>query len=195
MPVDEINSLRELRQIVREDWSRNDQSWFRPGCQALAVYRFGVWRRSVSSRIPRAILDLTYRVLNVLVRNTYGIELYHTTRIGRRLRIAHQSGIIIHPDAVLGDDCMIRQGVSIGRASNRGGGIRSLAPIIGDGVDIGAGAAVLGGITVGDFAVIGPNAVVVTNVPAGAIVSAPPSKIIARPPRRKSDQVIAEPGA
>jgi len=192
MPVDHINSFRELRQIVREDWTRNGHSWFRPGCQALVVYRFGVWRRSVSSRIPRAILDLAYKILHILVRNSYGIEIYDTTRIGRRLRIAHQSGIIVHPDAILGDDCMIRQGVSIGRASNRGAGIRSQAPIIGDGVDIGAGAVVIGGITVGDFAVIGPNAVVMTNVPAGTIVGAPPCKIIPRPPKRKSDQAISE---
>jgi serine O-acetyltransferase len=191
MPVDEISSLQELRDILREDFVRNGHSWFRPGCQALVVHRFGVWRQSVSSRLPRASLDLTYKILNILVRNTTGIELYDTTKIGRRLRIAHQSGIIVHPEAVLGDDCMIRQGVSIGRASNRGGGVRSKAPVIGNGVDIGAGAVLVGGITVGDFAVIGPNAIVVTDVPAGAIVSAPPAKIIPPPPRRKESEVVA----
>jgi serine O-acetyltransferase len=122
-----------------------------------------------------------------VARNVYGIELSDRTRIGRRLRIAHQNGIVIHGQAVIGDDCVIRQGVTLGA---RGGGRGSRtgkvpgAPHLGDRVEIGVGAVLAGPIRIGDDVVIGPNAVVMTHVPAGAIVSAPPARVIGQPPRR-----------
>jgi serine O-acetyltransferase len=112
------------------------------------------------------------------IRNHYGIELPRTTIIGRRLRIGHQAGIVIHPRAEIGDDCLIRQNVTIGAASDE----RTWeAPKLENGVQIGCGAAILGQITIGEGARVGPNAVVMTNIPAGATVCAPPSRIIQLP--------------
>ena len=177
-----IAGLGELLALVREDWRANG-GFARPGFQALAVHRFGVWKHALEPKLLRMPFTLVYRVLNVLVRNVYGIEISVSTRIGRRVLIAHQHGIILHPNAVIGDQCIIRQGVSIGHA--RGSQIPPPpAPKLGERVEVGAGAVLVGDITIGDDARIGPNAVVMTNVPAGAIVSAPPARIMAPPPRR-----------
>jgi serine O-acetyltransferase len=181
-----IKSFREMIALVLEDRTVNDGSWLRPGCQAMAVYRFGAWRLGIRRRLLRAPLTVIYKALHVWVRNFYGIEIHASARFGRRLRIAHQSGIVVHELAVIGDDCLIRQGVSIGRASNHGGGVRSRAPVLGNRVEVGAGAVLIGGITIGDDVVIGPNAVVMSNVPAGSIVASPPARIMARPPRQKN---------
>lgn len=147
------------------------------------MYRFGVWREGIQTAALRLPFSLLYHVLRRCIRNFYGIEMYSTARIGRRLRIAHQSGIVLHEEAVLGDDCLIRQGVSIGRASNHGEGVRAKAPVLGSRVEVGANAVIVGGITIGDDVVIGPNTVVMTNVPSDSIVASPPARVIPRPPR------------
>jgi serine O-acetyltransferase len=113
------------------------------------------------------------------VRNHYGIELSETTIVGRRFKISHQNGIVIHPKAVFGDDCEVRQNVTIGESGrpDRYGE----APRFGNRVKIGAGAAVIGKIVIGDDVTIGPNATVMTNIPAGTIVCAPPPRLIKLP--------------
>jgi serine O-acetyltransferase len=182
-PQPSIRSFRELRDHVRGDYAANKRDFWSPGFQALAIYRFGVWGKGLRARPARVAVRVIHRFLNFFIRNFYGIELYPLTYVGHRLAIIHQHGIIIHPKAVIGDDCLIRQGVSIGAAKPGGQGIRP--PVIGNRVEIGAGAALVGQIVVGDDVVIGPNAVVMTNVPAGSIVAAPQARILTPPPRRK----------
>lgn len=84
----------------------------------------------------------------------------------------HPNGIVIHPDASIGVNCLVFQQVTIG-AGNRPG-----LPRIGGHVDIGAGAKILGGVVVGDHARIGANAVVVDDVPTGATAVGIPARII-----------------
>jgi serine O-acetyltransferase len=105
-------------------------------------------------------------------RNHYGIELPASAVLGRRVVIAHQNGIVIHPNAVIGDDCVIRHNVTIGAINFD---LIDHAPKLGRGVHVGCGAVIMGPISIGDGARIGPNAVVITDVPAGAsvFVSAP----------------------
>ena len=91
--------------------------------------------------------------------------------IGGGLLMPHPNGIVIHPAAVIGPNCLIFQQVTIG---SRGDG----APIIGGHVDIGAGAKVLGKISIGDNAIIGANAVVLIDVPAGATAVGVPATIV-----------------
>jgi serine O-acetyltransferase len=128
--------------------------------------------------VLRLPLTLVHRPAFWFVRNCCGIELPHTARVGRRFLIGHQSGIVIHHNAVIGDDCLVRQNVTIGAgtASNA-----DRAPRLGNGVEIGAGAAIIGPVTIGDHVRIGPNAVVTMNVPAGSIVVAPPPRVIVPP--------------
>jgi serine O-acetyltransferase len=108
-------------------------------------------------------------------RNHYGIELPYSVKIGRRVIIEHQGAIVIHGNSVIGDDCYIRQGVTLG---NRYMDRPLEAPILGNGVNVGAGAKILGRVRIGDHATIGANAVVLRDVPAGATVVGIPARIV-----------------
>ena len=180
-------SFREFRRAVREDLAANRRSrmkWtaFTPGFQALFAYRLGVWCNGLRPALLRAPLRLVAGFFSFFVRNFYGIELYPTASIGRRFQIVHQHGIVIHKLAVIGDDCLVRHGVTIGAAGASDDGV--LPPRLGDRVQVGAGAVLAGPITIGSDVRIGPNCVVMTNVPAGSMVTAPPSRIMTPPPRR-----------
>ena len=175
-----------LWQQIREDWMVHEKDWTRPGFRAVAVARFGVWRMKVQSKLLRAPLSILYRSLFRHVRNVYGIELPYTVELGRRVIIEHQGAIVIHGYSKIGDDCMIRQGVTIG---NRYLDRPLEAPKLGKRVNIGAGAKILGDVTIGDDVCIGANAVVLSDVPAGATVVGIPAKII---PSKNSDlQTVA----
>lgn len=164
-----------LWQLIQEDWISHGRDWTRPGFRAVAVYRFGVWRMTVQPKILRAPLSILYRMLFRKVRNTYGIELPYSARLGRRVVFEHQGDIVIHGDCVIGDDCIIRQGVTMG--------LRHLdrlfdAPMLGDRVNVGAGAKLFGKIAIGNDVNIGANAVVLSDVPAGATVVGVPAKVV-----------------
>ncbi len=169
------SSTRDLLDQIREDWLYNGEEWTRAGFRALAMYRFGVWRMTVKSRLLRAPLSVLYRFLHRWVRNHYGIELHYTAKVGERVVIAHQGGIVIHEFAEIGNECVIRQGVTLGAAGQY---LDREAPKLGRGVTLGAGAVVMGNVKIGDGAKIGPNAVVMTDVPAGALAVAPPARVI-----------------
>ena len=159
---------------LHEDWVCHGRDWTKPGFRTVAVYRFGVWRMGVRSKLLRAPLSLAYRMLYRRCRNLYGIELPYSVQVGRRLIIEHQGGIVIHGNTVLGDDCLVRQNCTLG--------IRNLqalddAPILGNGVQLGAGATILGKVRLGDGATVGANAVVLTDVPAGALAIGVPARI------------------
>ena len=105
----------------------------------------------------------------------YGIELCRGTKVGEGLYIGHFGGIIISPGVVIGRNCNISQGVTIGIS---GRGEKRGIPVIGDGVYIGSGAKVIGKIHVGNNVAIGANAVVIKDVPDNAVVGGVPAKII-----------------
>lgn len=172
-----IFSLRELWSLIREDYATNDRSFFRPGFQALAIYRFGVWKNGLENPLLRVPCTILYRLLFFLASNVYGIELPIYTRIGRRLFIAHQHGIVLHPTAVIGDDCVIRQGVTLGQKHHTPGRRPPPTPRLGNRVHVGVNAVLLGDIAIGDDVVIGANAVVTTDVPAGSIVTVGPMNV------------------
>ena len=160
---------------IREDHRAHGRDWTRPGFRAVAVHRFGTWRMGVQSKVLRAPLSLLYRWAFRHCRNVYGIELPYTVALGRRVIVEHQGGIVVHGATVIGDDCIIRQNCTLG--------IRSLdaldaAPILGRRVNVGAGAAILGRVTIGDDAAIGANAVVLADVPAGALAAGVPARIL-----------------
>ena len=160
---------------IKEDWIAHDRDWTRPGFRAVAVYRFGVWRMTVRPRLLRLPLSLLYRSLYRHCRNHYGIELPYTAKLGRRVVIEHQSGIIVHGSCEIGDDCILRQGVTLGNKSPQ---CPQDAPKLGRRVNVGAGAKILGLITVGDGAIVGANAVVVHDVPEGATAVGIPAQVV-----------------
>ena len=174
MTSENNDNLGFLAQI-KEDWIAHGKDWTKPGFRAVAVHRFGVWRMSIEPKILRAPLSILYRMLFRKVRNTYGIELPYSTKLGRRVVIEHQSCIVIHGDAVIGNDCIIRQGVTIG---NRYLDRPLEAPKLGNKVNVGAGAKLFGKIEIGDGVNVGANAVVLKDVPANKTVVGIPAKII-----------------
>ncbi|TNJ37009.1 serine O-acetyltransferase [Prosthecochloris vibrioformis] len=101
-----------------------------------------------------------------------GADIPINSQIGGGLMIPHPNGIVIHPEAVIGSNCLIMQQVTIGTAGNGTG-----TPIIEDNVDIGAGAKILGGIRIGSHARIGANAVVLKDVPEGTTAVGIPAEI------------------
>lgn len=162
-------------QVIRNDWLANSNSINCAGFRVLLVFRFGRWRMSIKPRILRIPFSFLYKQMEKHVRFKYGIELPYTVRLGDHVTFEHQHGIVIHGNAVIGDYCVIRHGVTIG--------IRSLekqfdAPIIGSYVNIGAGAKILGGVTIGNHAVIGANAVVTTDIPENAVAVGIPARVI-----------------
>ena len=117
---------------------------------------------------------LAYRLV---VDWVLGIELPPSVEAGPGLRIWHGTGLVVHANVRLGSDVTLRHNTTLGA---RGEEIDAPAPILGDRVNVGAGAIILGDHKIGDDAVIGAGSVVVDDVPAGATVVGNPARILAR---------------
>jgi serine O-acetyltransferase len=161
---------------IREDWQTYQRDIKRQGFWVMLVYRFGQWRYTIKTRWIRLPFSLLYKVLFVFIQIVTGVELPCETKIGRRFTIEHFGDIIVSGDAAFGDDVIIRNGVTVGL---RHTGIRG-SPTIGNRVDIGAGAKILGPIRVGDDVAIGANAVVIHDVPSNSIAVGVPARILPR---------------
>ena len=140
-----------------------------PGVHALWAHRVchRMWHASPLLRLPA-------RLLSQLVRGLTGVEIHPAAVLGRRLFIDHGMGVVVGETAVVGNDVVMFHGTTLGGRSMTKG---KRHPTIGDRVVIGAGAKVLGPITVGDDAQIGANAVVVHDVPDGAVSVGVPGRV------------------
>ncbi len=158
---------------LRADLKTYEGDWAKQGFWVMIVYRFGRWRYTIGNRFIRKPFSLLYKILYKLIQIITGIEFPCEVEIGRNFRIDHFSDIIVSGYARFGDNCIIRNGVTVG--------LRQLdhvaAPKIGNNVNIGAGAKVLGDITIGDDVDIGANAVVIQDVPSHSIAVGIPAKI------------------
>ncbi|QFY88925.1 serine O-acetyltransferase [Magnetovirga frankeli] len=141
-----------------------------PGLHALIAYR-------LAHRLWLGKWFWLARMLSHLTRWFTGIEIHPGAQIGRRLFIDHGMGVVIGETAVIGDDCTLYHGVTLGGTSWEKG---KRHPTLGRDVVVGAGAKVLGPIEIGDGVRIGSNAVVVKAVPANATVVGVPGRLIQR---------------
>ncbi len=162
-----------LFQLIHEDWVSHRKDWTLPGFRAVAICRFGQWRQRFKNRAVRAPFSLLYRALYRRARTVYGIELPFTVELGRRVIIEHQGAIVIHGECKIGDDCVIRQGVTLGV---KGVKTPNDAPVLGSRVDIGAGAKIVGNISLGDDVIVGANSVVTKDVPNSVTVVGIPAR-------------------
>ncbi|MBS1799371.1 MAG: serine acetyltransferase [Acidobacteria bacterium] len=169
---------------IREDWRTHNSQWSRHGFWVLLIYRFGRWRYGIQSRPLRLPFSCLYKFLKFFSEMLLGTELPCEAIIGKRFVIEHIGGIVVSGDAVFGDDCVMRNGVTVGL---RNRGVRG-SPRVGNRVDIGAGAKLLGPIVVGDDVAIGANAVVISDVPPNSIAVGIPARVI---PRKVSEPVGA----
>jgi serine O-acetyltransferase len=140
-----------------------------PGVHAVIVLRFGQWTAGLPwlLRLP---LGAVYAILNELIMIVWGIAVPRRARIGGGLYIGHFGGIILNGQTVIGRNCTLSQGVTIG---DNGG-----SPVVGDDVYIGPGAKVFGPIRVGNNVKIGANAVIHADLPDDAVAAAPPFVIV-----------------
>jgi serine O-acetyltransferase len=155
------------------DWSREKpRQFWDPGRKLLRCVRdYQAWqqRRGPIAALSKKTTVLRHRFWSVVT----GAEIPLTCNIGGGLLIPHPNGIVIHPDAMIGVNCLIFQQVTIGTRDTRG------LPTIGGHVDIGAGAKILGAVVIGDHAKIGANVVVIEDVAQGG--TAVGSRMLSRP--------------
>lgn len=142
-----------------------------PGLHAIVIHR-------LAHRLWAAKWQWLGRFVSHLGRTLTGIEIHPGAILGRRVFIDHGCGVVIGETAVVGDDCTIYQGVTLGGTRLYKGQKRH--PTLERGVVVGAGAKILGGFTVGEGARVGSNAVVVKPVPAGATAVGNPARLIRR---------------
>lgn len=171
--------VRGLLEVIKEDISVNG-SLLTPGTQMLVHLRLGQWalapQRSVLSRTVGNVL---YRLGYFYVRNVIGFEIPRTVGMGRRVKFVHQHGVTVHPLAEIGDDCLVRHNVTIGLRGDPSDGHRQFPPPrVGKKVQFGVGSTILGGVRIGDGAVLGAHALVATDVPEKASVVAPSARIL-----------------
>lgn len=148
-----------------------------PGLHALMFHR-------LSHKLWNLGLKWLARITSNLARLLTGIEIHPGAVIGRRFFIDHGMGVVIGETAIIGDDCTLYHGVTLGGTSWEKG---KRHPTLKNNVVVGAGAKVLGPIEVGEGARIGSNAVVVKDVPDGATVVGVPGKLITPRPQEKPD--------
>lgn len=158
---------------LRQDLRAYKGNWAAQGFWVMIVYRFGRWRYGLRPAILRKPFSLLYKVLYKAVQIVTGIEFPCEVQVGRNFVIDHFGGIVVSGYAKFGDNCRIRNGVVVGLARVSD----PCAPQIGNDVDIGAGAKVLGRIVVGDNVVIGANAVVISDVPDDSVAVGVPARI------------------
>jgi serine O-acetyltransferase len=161
--------IADLRRYPPRPFLKEQSVW------AITVYRFGHRTLKMKPSLAKKILLRIYWLMFRSVELLTGISIDAKAVIGPGLRIYHFGNIFIHERAVLGANCTLRQGVTIGCIGEDGP-----APTIGDNVEFGAYAQVLGGVNVGDGAKIGAMSLVISNVPANLSAVGVPARIVFR---------------
>jgi serine O-acetyltransferase len=176
---EDIKSIIERDPAARNGW---EVLTCYPGLQAIVMH-------SWAHACWKANLKWVGRFISYIARIITAIEIHPGAIIGRRVFIDHGFGVVIGETAVVGDDCTIYQGVTLGGTTLVAGTKRH--PTLERGVIVGAGAQVLGGFTVGEYAKIGSNAVVIKPVPAGATAVGNPAHIVRKEEQVRSAQMFA----
>jgi len=138
-----------------------------PGFHAILLHRLG-------HKLHGAGFTLTARILSQFIRAATGIEIHPGAQIGRRCFIDHGAGVVIGETTEIGEDVLLYQGVTLGGTGKERG---KRHPTIGNGVVIGAGAKILGNITIGAHTKVGAGSVVIHSVPANSTVVGVPGRV------------------
>lgn len=163
----DLDWLADLERYPSRPWLKEQSIW------AIAVYRFG---RRIDNRpegFKKKIATIFYWRIFRLVETLTGISLPKEAAIGGGLRIHHFGNIFIHPEVRIGSNCTLRQGVTIGNRIPDGP-----VPMVGNNVDFGAYAQVLGDVSLGDGVKVGAMSVVLNDVPPASTVVGVPAHIV-----------------
>jgi serine O-acetyltransferase len=169
-----------MKRMMDSDWSADVQRYDmrRPFLKEQSIWAVWTYRlgRRIDSRTPgrmTRVLTAVYWPWFRLVETVVGISLPKSAVIGGGLRIWHFGGIFVHPETQIGRNCTLRQGVTIGNRVADGA-----VPVIGDDVEFGAYAQVLGAVRIGNGCRIGAMSVVLCDVPDGATAVGVPARIV-----------------
>jgi serine O-acetyltransferase len=176
---DDIHSIIERDPAARNGW---EVLTCYPGLHAIIMHSWAhaCWNNG---------FKWLGRFISYIARVITGIEIHPGAVIGRRVFIDHGFGVVIGETAVVGDDCTIYQGVTLGGTTLVAGTKRH--PTLERGVIVGAGAQVLGAFTVGEYAKVGSNAVVIKPVPAGATAVGNPAHIVRKEEQARSAKLFS----
>ncbi len=143
-----------------------------PGFWVMANYRYGRWALGVRIPVIGFLLRACYAIAKLAVSALSGVDLRIGAIVGKRLHIHTWFGIVVADGVVIGDDCTINCGVCLVHAANSKG---MGTPVIGNVTRLGVGSKVIGPVTIGDFSIVGANAVVTRNVPPGHVAIGVPA--------------------
>jgi serine O-acetyltransferase len=178
----------ELLALIKSDidlkkkWFLKNDSWFgknvrvyvEPGTLAVIIYRYGHWLQQLPALLKWPLM-LPYLVAWFLVVICFGIYINVHMKAGKGFAIHNFSGIFL-PNTTVGDNFIVFQNVTVGHLRGQGG----KPPKIGNNVFLGAGAKVMGDISIGNNVVVGANSLVINNVPDGCSVIGVPARIVSR---------------
>lgn len=174
-----VITRKEKRLKIIEDWQKDlskypPKPWLKEASiLAIRWYRHGQHVDNMKEGFWKKISLKFYWFVFHIIEIFIGVSLPKSAQIGGGLRIHHFGNIIIHKNAVIGENCILRQGVTLGNRHNG-----EFAPKLGDDVELGAYAQIIGNITIGDNCKVGAMAVVLNDVPAGKTVCGNPAKIM-----------------
>jgi serine O-acetyltransferase len=169
--------------------SHGKDLWLNPAVWSLATYRLGNWLYvDKPSFLIRTPLKVVFLLANMFCEVVMEMCIDPLATIGGGFYIGHIGGVHINPGAVLGRNCDVAHRITIGTSAMG----REGAPLVGDNVYIGTGAALVGKIKIGNGAKIAANTLVMTNVPEGATVMGVPGRIVMRPPKPKPAPEMTE---
>jgi serine O-acetyltransferase len=195
-PIDQLTSNILCESQAIDNWKKLKYCWYADlyrynGKTGRAQYLQALWRNHgyrhtyfmrwcsyLSRNKTNVFKKIAFRFFFEILRhysNEYGLEITYLSKIGPGLYIPHPQGIVVHEDAVIGRNCLLSQGVTIGDLKR---GDRKGCPVIGDNVYIAPGAVVVGHIKVGDNVAIGANAVVNRDLPDNAVAAGIPARIL-----------------
>jgi serine O-acetyltransferase len=177
-------TFRELRHRIAADQHRYDagtgwrdfmRHWLKEsGFRFTVLMRLCAFLRS--QRLTRYGVYHFFLWLHRRMQVRYGSYIEFSTQVGPGLYLGHPNSIVINTRSVIGANCTLSHGVTLGQTHERSK--HPGVPVIGDRVYLGCGAKILGGIKIGNDAVVAPNAVVVSDVPAGAVVGGIPARVL-----------------
>jgi serine O-acetyltransferase len=162
--IEEINTVKDRDPAAK---SALEVLLLYPGLHALVFYR-------ISHQLWQWNIPIIPRWLSQVARFFTGIEIHPGAEIGKRFFIDHGMGVVVGETAIIGDNVLLYQGVTLGGTGKETG---KRHPTLGNNVVVGGGAKILGNITIGDNSYIGANAVVIKNVPANSTVVGIPGRI------------------
>ncbi|HLP82284.1 MAG TPA: hypothetical protein VK141_09905 [Nitrosomonas sp.] len=173
-----LNFKKDFRRYEQFSKAANGR-WFlymlrQPGMHAVAIFRFGTWIKK-NRLFIRVLLYPIYLILNRRMRARWGIEIQMGARIGPGMLIHHYGGIFIVNSAVIGENFSITHDITIGIS---GRDEKRQTPVIGNNVYLGPGVKIIGGVRVGTNVTIGPNTLVMRDIPPNSVVTPQAPRVV-----------------